>query len=50
MAYEILVNGADPATMEIQTVPAEKLSKKYDAERCKALGLTAPEGYVAIEG
>lgn len=50
MAYEILVNGADPATMEIQTVPAEKLSKKYDAERCKALGLAAPEGYVAIEG
>jgi putative ABC transport system substrate-binding protein len=49
MAYEILVNGADPATMDIQFVPEEKLTKKYDAERCKALGITPLEGYEAIE-
>jgi len=49
MAYEILVNGADPSTMDIAYAPEEKIVKKYDAERCKALGLTPPEGYVAIE-
>ena len=46
MAYEILVNGADPATMEIQY--AAEVTAKYNAELCTALGVTVPEGYVAI--
>lgn len=49
MAYEILVNGTDPSTMDIQFVPEEKLAKKYSAERCKTFGLTIPEGYEAIQ-
>lgn len=47
MAYEILVNDADPATMEIQY--ASDLTKQYMADRCTALGITVPEDYVAIE-
>lgn len=46
MAYEILVNGADPAEMEIQYAP--QFTKKYNADMCDALGLTVPEGYEAI--
>ena len=46
MAYEILVNGADPAQMEIQYAP--QFTKKYNPDMCDALGLTAPEGYEAI--
>ena len=48
MAYEILVNDADPATMEIQY--ASDLTKQYMADRCTALGIEVPEDYVAIEG
>lgn len=47
MAAEILLNGADPATMEIEY--ATDLTKKYVPERAKALGITIPEGYTAIE-
>lgn len=47
MAYEILVNGADPATMEIKY--AEELTKKYVADRCEKLSIKVPEGYVARE-
>lgn len=47
MAYEILVNGADPATMEIAFAP--NVTKKYNAQICADLGITPPEGYVAIE-
>lgn len=43
MAAEILRDGKDPAEMEIIT--SDKLTKKYVAERCKALGITVPEGY-----
>ena len=46
MAYEILVNGADPAEMEIRT--ASEISKMYVPERCDFLGITAPEDYVDI--
>ncbi len=46
MAYEILVNGADPATMEIQFAP--QFTKKYNAELCQTLGITIPDDYVAI--
>ncbi len=44
MAYEILVNGADPAEMEIKY--AENLTKKYVAARASELGIdNIPEGY-----
>lgn len=43
MAYEILVNGADPSTMEIKF--ADNLTKKYVKERCDAMSITVPEGY-----
>ena len=47
MAYEILANGADVSTMKVQFAP--NVVKKYDAERCKTLGITVPDDYVAIE-
>ena len=46
MAYEILVNGADPSTMAIQY--AGELTKMYVPERAAALGITIPEGYEAL--
>ena len=46
MAYEILVNGADPATMEVKSAP--QFTKKYNATICEQLGITPPEGYTAI--
>lgn len=46
MAYEILVNGKNPAEMEIAFAP--NVTKKYNAEICEQLGITPPEGYVAI--
>ena len=50
MAYDILVNGKDQATMDIEFVPEDKLTKEYDAARCKALGVKVVDGYKAIEG
>lgn len=47
MAYDILVNGANPGEMEIQ--PAPNFTKMYNAANCEALGITVPEGYTAIE-
>lgn len=47
MAYEILVNGADVSTMEIETAP--KVTKLYNKENCEALGITVPEGYEELE-
>lgn len=46
MAYDILVNGKNPGEMEIQSAP--KFTKKYNAEMCKELGITAPASYEAI--
>ncbi len=46
MAYEILVNGADPATMPIEYAP--QFTPKYNPTMCEALGLTPPDGYEAI--
>ncbi|MBQ9990629.1 MAG: ABC transporter substrate-binding protein [Lachnospiraceae bacterium] len=46
MAADILVNGADPATMEIDF--ATELTKKAMVSRCEALGITVPDGYEAI--
>ena len=47
MAYEILVNGADISTMEIQTAP--NVTKMYNAANVAELGLTMPEDYQPIE-
>ena len=47
MAIKILKGEADISTMRIQYAAAP--TAKYDAERCAELGLTPPEGYVAIE-
>ena len=46
MAYEVLVNGADVATMPIQYAP--QFTKEYNVELCEILGVTVPEDYVAI--
>jgi len=46
MAYDILVNGADITTMQIQYAP--EVTYMYNAEICAELGLTMPEDYVAI--
>lgn len=47
MAYEILVNGADPATMDVQY--ATEFTKEYNADIAEKLGVAIPEDYVAIE-
>lgn len=47
MAYEILVNGADPAEMEIRY--AEGLTKKYNAKLAEQCGITIPEDYTACD-
>lgn len=47
MAYEILVNGADPATMEIEF--AKDAVKQYVPQRAEALGITIPEDYKVLE-
>ena len=46
MAYEILVNGANPGEMEIGYAP--EVIKKYNADICSELGITPPADYVAI--
>lgn len=47
MAYEILVNGANPAEMEIAY--ADTTTKKYVADRAASIGLTIPDNYEAIK-
>ena len=49
MAYDILVNGADPATMDIKVPTKEDVIFKYVPERATALGLTIPDGYEALD-
>ncbi len=46
MAYDVLVNGADIATMNIEYAP--QVTKKYNAKLCDSLGITIPEGYEPI--
>lgn len=48
MAYDILVNGKDPGTMNIEFAPAT--TKKYNATIADELGITVPDDYTAIEG
>ena len=47
MAYEVLVNGAEVATMNVAFAP--NVTKEYNAELCDLLGVTVPEDYVAIQ-
>lgn len=46
MAYEILANGADPATMEIEFAP--EVTKKYNTVNAAELEVAIPEDYEAI--
>ncbi|MGN0907103.1 MAG: ABC transporter substrate-binding protein [Bullifex sp.] len=46
MAVQILRDGADVSRMPVQYAP--QVTKKYNAEICDKLGITAPAGYVAI--
>ncbi len=47
MAYEVLVNGADVAAMNVQFAP--NVTKEYNAELAALLGVQIPEDYVAIQ-
>ena len=47
MAYEILVNGADIATMNVRFAP--NVTKEYNAELCELLGVTVPADYTPIK-
>ena len=47
MAYDILVNGKDPADMDIAFDSAPV--KKYIKERCDKLGITVPSDYTEIQ-
>ena len=46
MAAQILTEGADVSTMEIQYAP--NVTKKYNAAICEELGIEIPEDYEAI--
>ena len=46
MAVEILKNGKDVSSMEVQFAP--NFTKKFQADNCAALGISVPEDYVAI--
>ena len=43
MAYDILVNGKDPAEMQIEY--SANPTKKYIEANCQALGITVPDDY-----
>ena len=47
MAYEVLVNGADVATMAVRFAP--NVTKEHNAEMCALLGVQIPDDYVAIQ-
>lgn len=47
MAADILLNGADISTMEIESAP--QFVKKFNKTNAEKLGITIPEDYVAIE-
>lgn len=46
MAYEVLANGADISTMDIEFAP--QVTKMYMEDRCNELGITIPDDYEAI--
>lgn len=45
MAYDVLVNGADISTMQVESAG---VTKKYMADRAEALGIAIPDDYEAI--
>lgn len=47
MAYDILVNGKDAGTMDIQTAP--NVTKLYNKEICETLNITVPDGYEELK-
>lgn len=47
MAYDVLANGADISTMDIEFAP--EVTKMYNKEICEELKITVPEDYEAIE-
>ena len=47
MACEVLVNGADVATLNVAFAP--NVTKEYNTELCELLGVTVPEDYMAIQ-
>lgn len=47
MAYDILKNGKKAGDIDVAF--ADKFSKMYNAENCKALNITAPEGYEELK-
>ena len=47
MAYQVLAEGEDISTMEIQTAP--EVTKMYNPTICEEFGITIPEDYEAIE-
>ena len=46
MAYDILVNGKNPAEMNIQQT--DGLTYKYNPDQAKKFGVTIPDGYEAV--
>ena len=49
MAVKVLKGEANISEMPIEYVAEEDLTPKYNKDICDALGITPPEGYVAIE-
>ena len=47
MAYEVLVNKADVASMAVRFAP--NVTKEYNAEMCELLGIQIPDDYIAIQ-
>ena len=47
MAVKILTGEADVSTMPVEYAP--QVTKKYNVANCETLGITVPDGYVAIE-
>lgn len=47
MAYDILANGADPATMNVQQT--SNVTYYYNAEVAEKFGVTVPDGYQAYD-
>ena len=47
MAYDILENGKDISTMEIETAP--NVTKMYNPTICEGLGIEVPDEYEALE-
>ena len=49
MAYDILVNGADPATMPVEDPSEESLTYVYNPRTAEALGITFDDSYEALD-